>query len=141
MAEKIIVPADEYLGVVIKGGSRRYFYNILSMWILDYAQYEPGYDPLDPRFGGNGWRHGLLTVNSSNAESYIEALSQQEVPENMLDRLISEYGGTVDVSILVNFDDKLYVNGWHDNIPIHEYIPSDWRGVEDNPQLYLQSGA
>jgi hypothetical protein len=137
LSNHIIIPADEYVGVVVKGGVRRYFFNILSMWILDYASYYPDYDPLDPRFGGGEWRKGLLRVNSDNADAYIDALSNQEIPNNMLDAITSEYGGGVTITFIVNFDEKLFVNGWHDNIPLHEYVPSGWRGVEDDPYLYL----
>ncbi len=135
MTNPILVPADEYVGAVKFGGIWRYFYNMLSMWILDYARYDPEYDPADAR--SSGWRESLLVVDTHNATDYIGALSVQEIPKEDLATTESEFGGAVHITFVVNFDEKLFVNGWHDNIPIHEYVPVGWHSMEGDPHRYL----
>jgi hypothetical protein len=132
-----IVPTDEFVGAVVKDSVTRYFYNILSMWILDYSSYHPQYDPDNPKFGTGGWRKGLLTVDLLTADAYINLLALQEIDQKSLKTTISEFGNTVEIVFVVDFDKKLFVNGWHDNIAIHEYVPMGWQGIEDDPNLYI----
>ncbi len=40
-------------------------------------------------------------------------------------------GNNFPLGVVVNFDEKLFVNGCSE-IPLHEYVPNGWTGVEGN---------
>lgn len=133
---KIVISIDDYIGAVRLKSKWRFFYNMLSMWILDYASYRVGYDPSDPKY--KGWRKGLLRVDETNAEEYCEAMKSQEILPNQVPHVVKDtFPRQEPLTFVVNFDERLFVNGWHDNIPIHEYVPKGWTALEEDPYEYV----
>lgn len=41
------------------------------------------------------------------------------------------------LTFVVNFDEKIYVSGWHDNIALQNYVPVGWCAVEGNPYEHV----
>jgi hypothetical protein len=132
---KIVIDIDEYIGAVKLNSLWRFFYDILSMWIFDYASYHPDYSPTP-----QGWRANLLRVNEANAKEYCSALANHELhPEQIPHVEKQSFVGQEPLMFVANFDEKLFINGWRDNIAIHEYAPQGWTAVEDDPYKYIPS--
>jgi hypothetical protein len=130
MSEIIISDPEEYVGAVLRGGVWRFFYADFGIWILDYASY-------DSKDSVANWRNSLRVIDEDNADEFIDFLSKQEIPLDSLSSVQSAFGSPAKVRFVVNFDEKMFVNGWGDNIAIHDYVPSGWKGIEDDPYLYL----
>jgi hypothetical protein len=97
---------------------------------LDYASYDPAFDPARSRavFRGN-----LLLVDKGNADRFLEAMAPFELQAPELARFLRKDGpSNWPLSVFVDFDGRFYVNGFTE-IPIHEYLPPGWRGVEGSP--------
>jgi hypothetical protein len=131
MMNQILVDADEYLGAVKIDSKWRIFHDVLGMWILDYS----AYDDYVPKLGG--WREGIMKVDQNNAAQYCRAMEAKEIPPQLIPDAISVLGGQMPLTFVVNFDDRFFVNGWHDNIAIHEYVPDGWKGISDNPYKHI----
>jgi hypothetical protein len=130
---EIVVDTDEYIGAVKLNSEWRCFYDMLSMWILDYASYHPEYNPTP-----GGWRAGLLQVDETNAQAFCNALADREILLEHIPRTVKRTStGQQPLTFVINFDEKIFVNGWQDNIAIHEYAPQGWTAVEDDPYQYI----
>ena len=93
------------LGAVILNATCRFYGGTTGEWRLDYAAYDPSARP------SKHFRNGILTVNETNAEEFCEAMAPFEVMLPDVVRLVK-----TEVSeglwVLVNFDDRLFVNGF-----------------------------
>jgi hypothetical protein len=132
VTKQILVDLDEYVGAVKVDGEWRFFHDVLSMWILNYPAYDSGYIPKP-----GDWREKILKVGKDNAKQYCEALAAKEIPAHLIPNTISVLDGQMPLTFVVNFDERLFINGWHDNIPIHEYAPDGWKAMEDDPYSYI----
>jgi len=137
----ITIHEDEYLGAVKYESTWRFFFAELSMWILDYASYT-GFEPSSE----NPWRAGLLCVDESNAEAYCDFMANRELSADQLPDVAKQPyairhwpSGPQFFTFVVNFDETLFVNGWHENIPIGDYVPVGWTAKEDDPDKYVPS--
>jgi hypothetical protein len=135
MNHKIVIDFDEYIGAVKLNTQWRFFHDVLSMWILDYASYDPEYNPANPRF--RGWRANLLVVDVNNAQEYCEAMTSRELLPEQIPYTFTEYGSQAPLTFVVNFDDRTFINGWQDNIAIDNYVPFGWNSMEDDPYKHI----
>lgn len=140
MNKKITIQTDEYLGAVKRDSTWRFFYAEMSVWILDYESYDPDFKSSNEY----PWRAGLLTVDESNAEAFCDFLAARELSAEQLSQVAKEPyvirqwpSGPQFFTFVVNFDEKLFVNGWHENIPIGDYVPQGWTATEDNPDHFV----
>lgn len=138
----ILYPETDYVGVVKFQRKWRIYYSVLEMWILDYKKYHPTYDPES----SNGWRANLLIVDHNVAEHYCQAMNElsredfrrtlYEIPDKDGKPMYSKPR----LVFVVDFDDRLFVNGWWELIiPFHELIPEDWKGLEGDPYEHIPS--
>ncbi|MBL8164163.1 MAG: hypothetical protein JNJ61_19405 [Anaerolineae bacterium] len=135
MNEITSIYSEHYIGAVRFHGDWRVFHELLSMWILDYRSYD---DTFAPKEGE--WRYNLMIVDQNNAEAYIESMAKNEILVTQIPHIrLGDFPGQAQLTFVVNFDEKLFINGWHDNIPIHEYVPQDWTGIEATPYDYIPS--
>ena len=125
---------NDLVGVVKFNGAWRFFGGTVAEWILDYASYDPGFDPSrhDTVFRSN-----LLTVDESHADQFLVAMAPYELDPSSLERFIRANGSRAwPLSVMVDFDDRLYVNGFAE-ISLQDYLPPGWRGVEGSPLAYM----
>jgi hypothetical protein len=132
MINQIIADPDDYMGAIKIDSEWQFFYEMLSMWILDYKAYDPEYVPKS-----GGWRENILKVDRDNAKEYCQAMKTKEIPVPLIPNTMSSWGRQLRLTFVVNFDERLFINGWHDNIAIHEYVPDGWKGIEDDPYSYI----
>lgn len=125
---------DELIGAVKHKSQWRFFAGTIAEWNLDYASYDPGYDPSKSSYL---FRGGLLTVDETKADAFCIAMSEHELSHDDVRSLVAEKGAEkVPLTVVVNFDEKLFVNGFYD-LAIEEYVPTGWRGVFDDPLKYV----
>jgi hypothetical protein len=137
MSEKIAIPGNDYIGAIKLNSKWRFFYEYLAMWILDHEAYS-GPPPSSP----DAWRFGLWQVNATNAAQYCESMKERELTANQIPHIFYEEfppypQRRAELTFVVNFDEQIFINGWKDNIMIHEYAPSGWKAIEDNPYDYV----
>ncbi len=143
MTDKIVLyPEIDYIGAVRLQGRWRIYYSVLGMWILDYKQYRPSYDPES----ATGWRSNLLTIDASNADQYCQTMNELSV--EAFRQTVYKLRGEEDklihfkprIVFVVDFDKKLFVNGWWESaIPFHKLLPEGWQGIEDDVYKYIPS--
>lgn len=124
---------DDLIGVVKLDSKWRIFSGTVAEWILDYASYDPMFDPSrsDVVF-----RDNLLSIDNSNATQFLEAMAPYELDASTLKQFIDQRGGhDWQLSILIDFDRKLYINSFTE-IPLHQYVPDKWIGLEDEAIKY-----
>ena len=127
------VDIDDIIGAVRLSSRWRFYAGTVAEWILDYRSY----DPSDPSKWEHPFRNGLLVVDSSNSEAFCQAMQAYQLSEDDIRELVRLRGGNnFPLGVVVNFDEKLYVNGYSE-IPLHEYVPDGWIGVEGNPYDYV----
>jgi hypothetical protein len=125
---------DDLLGAVKHEGQWRFFAGTVAEWILDYASYDPYFDPAQTDVV---FRDNLLRVDESNAAQFVKAMAPHEISPAQLSELTRRDGPTNwPLSVLIDFDEALYVNGFSE-IPLHEYVPPGWTAKEDFPLRYL----
>jgi hypothetical protein len=135
MSQNIVIGSDNYIGAVKFNGNWRLFHQPLSMWILDYSSYDDEYAPKQGE-----WRENLMRVDESNAQDYIQYIAKNELLPDQIPYVVKgKFPGQALLTFVVNFDERLFVNGWHDNIAIDEYVPSSWTSIEDEPLDYVPS--
>jgi hypothetical protein len=128
----LYINPDFYVGAVKLHGVWRIFYGTLSEWILNYEDYAAPEEDLE------GWRNGLLNVDENNGEEFCKYMAANEVPLSDVGLLRGE--GTEKqepLTFVVNFDDKLFINGWMDMLPIHKWAPSHWERKKTSPYSYV----
>jgi hypothetical protein len=137
---------DERLGLVIIEGNQRFFLEHDAWWILDYQRYSPSI--IDSETRTTDFRNGILLVDENNAEKFLEVMKDSEVLAKDVRRLILEARELMETDedeeefvlmFLIDFDKKLYVNGFFDFLvqPYEEFVPKGWTGILDNPLKYV----
>jgi hypothetical protein len=137
---------DEQLGLVIYQNKSMFFSEDDSWWILDYASYSPSISESENR--QKYFRNGMLLVDETNAEEFLEVMKESEMLPEEVRRLVLESRELMKTDededdflliFLVDFDKKLYVSGYFDFHvrPYEEFVPKGWTGILDNPVKYV----
>jgi hypothetical protein len=122
------IDVDDIIGAVKLDSRWRFYAGTVGEWILDYLSYDPSASSRSE----HPFRDGLLVVGNSNADAFCRAMQPYQLSEADVRALIRLRGGNnFPLGVVVNFDEKLFVNGCSE-IPLHEYVPNGWTGVEGN---------
>ena len=121
------VDVDDLIGAVRVDGVWRFYATDLAHWILDYKRYDPSAEAA-------GYRGRALVADVGARYAYLEVMSEFELDAADLASGIQKDGSLGwRLEIVVDFDERLYVNGWFDNIALHEYVPAGWKGIQNFP--------
>lgn len=124
------IDPDDLIGATKYGSGWRFFVGTVAEWILDYASYDP---VPDPAYKEVVFRENLLVVSEDNAAQFLEAMAKYELSLPELRQFIQKTGRyNWPLSVLVDFDNKFYVNGFTD-VSLHKYLPTGWKGIEGSP--------
>ncbi len=99
---------------------------------MDYKSYNPNYDPKE---WNEVFRNNILEVNEGKANDFCKAMENQEFLLHDI-RMNKSDGSRFVLSVLIDFDSRLYVNGYYD-ILLEEYIPKNWVGIFDDPLKHV----
>ena len=126
------VHENQIIGAVRLNSEWRFYSGATGEWIMDYKSYDPSYDP---EKWPNTFRNGILEVDVHNASEFCTAMKEYELT---LDDVVETMREDKDLSlsILMDFDRKLYVNGYYDML-LEEYVPMGWVGISDDPTKFL----
>ncbi len=128
------ISSADIIGAVLYNGKWYIYAATIAYWILDTIKYNPTYNPSDWPYI---FRNHLYQIDEYNADLYLIAMNEYELSLHELKKLIHKWGTTeYTIEIVINFDDKIYVNGFHE-ISVEEYIPATWLGIEDDPMEYV----
>ena len=122
------------LGCVKYKGNFSFYLMPIAYWILNYAKYDPGYNPHDCK-DGNVFRDDILNVSDKNIEGFFQSIKVDKIDFNSLS--FKEYNYAEIFLFFVDFDSKIFIS-YFDDIEIEEYLPDEkWIGKFDNPLNYL----
>lgn len=125
---------DELLGAVRLGSKWRYFAGTLAEWILDYASYDPDYDPANWTYI---YRNNLLRVDETLANEFCDAMKEHEfIPEDIRHLVDKKGADKIPLAIVIDFDNLVFINGFYD-LALEEYAPKWWTNYFGNPYEYV----
>lgn len=128
------IESNYLLGAVCVNGNLSFYMNPLAYWIMNTKAYDPTYNPNNSL--GPPFRNGVFIVDNSNIEPFLEAIEPDRISIEEVIQYIPEFGEELTLYFLIDFDNKLFVNGYVD-VEIEKYVPQDWEGISDNPLNYL----
>jgi hypothetical protein len=124
------------LGCIRHKGEYSIYLMPIAWWILNYKKYDPTYNPADWK---DVYRDNILNVSDGVVDDFMKSIEEDKV-------IFNEFGTTIDdipikyrhIHFFIDFDNKLFVNGFYDNIELEEYLPDrNWVGRIDDPNNYL----
>ncbi|MHB8625274.1 MAG: arsinothricin resistance N-acetyltransferase ArsN1 family A [Aggregatilineales bacterium] len=135
MEDKIFVDLDESLAAVKFKGRWRFFHDVETMFLLDYSAFDSDYVPVPGEF-----RYGTLIVDESNAEQWMNELTHELTPQQLLHTYWRDTRRRVELTFVIDFDEKLWVGQmWHmDQSPLQDYQPDGWLTGEDEARKRLR---
>jgi hypothetical protein len=106
----------------------------IAYWILNYAKYDPGYNPEDWN-DGNVFRDNILNVDDDKIENLIQSIQSEKIDIDSVD--LKRYNLGDIFLFFIDFDSKLFIS-YFDDIDIEEYLPNEeWVGKFENPVHYI----
>lgn len=107
----------------------------IAWWILNYKMYDPFYDP-------NAWKEAfrdhIYNVTDDQIDKFVFSIKDDKLSLNDSVSLVNEI--SIEDRFLyffVNFDEKIFINGFSD-ISLENYLPDNsWLGIFDSPSKYL----
>ncbi len=107
----------------------------LPWWILNYAKYDPSFNA---RAENSDFRKNILNVSDGEIDNYIQAIQEDRVNLDDLKHALSTSQENINLSVFIDFDERLFINGFFDNVEPEEYLPDDhWKGKLGYPIEYL----
>lgn len=126
----------DYLIGCIKFRDSYFLYALpLGWWILNYDKYDPGFrsQPESVNF-----RNGVLTVTDPEVENFLKAIENDKVSPRDFKLAVDVPAENKRLKFFVDFDSKLFVNGYYENVEPEEYLPDQaWRGEMGYPIDFL----
>jgi len=127
---------DNYLLGYIKYKDVGAFYLMpIAYWILNYVKYNSQYDP---RECPSVFRNNILNVTDDAILGFLSSIQEDKVLfgdfQIAVHYVAKEFAS---LYFYIDFDNKLFVNGFVD-IEAEEYLPDEsWNGQVDDPNNYL----
>ncbi|THU39404.1 hypothetical protein FAM09_12935 [Niastella caeni] len=122
------------LGCVKYKNNLSFYLMPIAYWILNYAQYDPYYNPEDWK-DGIVFRNDILNVNDESIGSFIEAIQDYKIDLDSID--IKKYNFNDIFYFFIDFHSKTFIS-YFDDIEIEKYLPDEkWVGIFDTPLKYL----
>jgi hypothetical protein len=134
MSDSLFVDWDYSLAAVKFKGRWRFFYDLETMFVLDYTAYDDDYSPLP-----GDYRYGTLIVDENNAEQWMASLERELTPEQLPETYWENTSRRVQLTFVIDFDKKLWAGqNWKmDQSPLESYQPEGWSATYDAPEKYL----
>ena len=127
---------DNYLlGYIKYKGTYNLYSMPLAWWILNYSKYDPTSltDNQTPAF-----RDNILNVSDNEIESFIRCIEEDRVSIGEFELAIDIPSEYKQLSFFVDFDAKLFINGYFENVEPEAYLPDDnWVGEMGLPVDHL----
>jgi len=126
---------NSYLFGCIKHRNGFKFYLMpIAYWILNYAKYDPAYNPNDWK-DGDVFRDNILCVDDDNIEQFIQSIEVDRIDLSAINS--KQYNFNDIFCFFIDFDSKTFVN-YFDDIEVEEYLPNEqWVGEFNDPMKYL----
>jgi hypothetical protein len=136
MEQKLSIDPDEAVAAVKLRGRWRLFYDVETMFLLNYSAYHPDYIPEPGCF-----RYNTLIVDENNAELWMSALAGELTLEQIPYTYWGDTSQKAKLTFVIDFDQKLWVGEmWqHDQTWLPDYQPEGWTAIEDEVIQYLPS--
>lgn len=119
-------PDGMYLGAVKTASGWRFFYDDRYKWLLDFTKHSH-YIP--------SVRKDLLRVDRETETEFCASMSRELSKDD-----IRNIAGKLRLSVVVNFDARLFINGSFDEgFNVGLFVPDNWRSVTADAFYYVPS--
>jgi hypothetical protein len=128
---------DNYLlGCIKYNNSYSIYLMPIAWWILNYKKYDPSYNPND---WTDVYRENILNVTDDKIDGFLKSIEQDRLSLDEVQLLGNDIPHEyLHINFFVDFDKKMFINGYSDNVAVEEYLPDEsWRGQIDNSINYL----
>lgn len=106
----------------------------IAWWILNHKKYNSGYDPAKWK---SVFRNNILNVSDSEIGAYLDSIKEDKLNIKDLELIFNVPIEYRYLFFFVDFDQKIFVNGFPD-IALEDYLPDQtWKGVAGDPIYYL----
>lgn len=107
----------------------------IAWWILNYTKYDPG---LGSKGLASTFRNGILNVVETEVGNFLKAIESDKITAADFKIAVEVPVEYKKLSFFVDFDSKLFVNGFYENVEPEAYMPDDdWQGEMGYPIDYL----
>lgn len=103
---------------------------------MNYKKYDPSYNPND---WTDVYRENILNVTDDKIDGFLKSIEQDRLSLDEVQLLGNDIPHEyLHINFFVDFDKKMFINGYSDNVAVEEYLPDEsWRGQIDNSINYL----
>ena len=122
------VGPNEHTALVRVDGVWHFVVEHSSLFILDYARY-------DPNSTVSTWRGGLRTVRPTDGERYLRALAPALQPIEAALEYVSVKDYNIRPIVTIDFDQALFVSAYFDNSE-NGYVGEGWTFRFEDPLEY-----
>lgn len=122
------------LGLIQYNGTYDFYLMPIAWWILNHQKYDPFFDT--KKWGH--FRNKLYNILDKDITHFLYSIAEDKLQLEDLEWIFNN----IDVEFrllrfFIDFDKKVFVNGFED-IDVEDYLPdSTWRGIKGNPLLYI----
>lgn len=110
----------------------------LYWWILNFTKYDPAF-VFEPE--ASTFKNGVLNVLDAHIETFIQAIEPDKITPADFTLATDVPPDQRALLFFVDFDAKLFINCYYENVEPETYLPDDhWRGEIGFPLDYLPKG-
>ncbi len=104
----------------------------IGWWILNYTANDPNHS------NNPSYRNNIYNVTDDKIKGFINAIEDNRVSLGDLESVENVPLELLTLSFFIDFDSKLFINGYYDNVLIEKYMPdSTWIGEMGFPLNYI----
>jgi len=107
----------------------------LGWWILNFTKYDPA---ITSGEDATTFRNGVLNVLDAEIERFLQVIESDKISPADYMLAVNIPADDRRLCFFVDFDTKLYINGYLENVEPEAYLPDDnWRAELGFPADYL----
>jgi len=127
--------ADYLLGCIRYQNSYFLYAMPLGWWILNYDKYDPSFRS---HADLASFRNGILNVIDSEVGNFLDTIECDKVTPGDFKLAVNASAEERRLNFFIDFDGKLFINGYFENVEPEEYLPDTaWRGEIGYPIEFL----
>ncbi|HEV2483522.1 MAG TPA: hypothetical protein VGS79_27845 [Puia sp.] len=127
--------ADYLLGCIKYRDAYSLYAMPLGWWILNFSKYDPAFAAYED---ASAFRNGVLNVVDAAIETFLHVIETDKITPADFNLATDVPPEQRSLNFFVDFDAKLFINGYYENVEPETYLPDDhWRGELGFPTDYL----
>jgi hypothetical protein len=134
-----VVSEDDVIALIHYKDEWKFYAGDEDLWVMDWNAWHnafasKGYSTPEPNPED---RYGILVVNESTAEAFLNAISENKLEEDWLRNQLRSFGPNLDWDevahlfprLMIDFDSRKVFSANADGIQYELYVPEGWQGI------------